>query len=114
MQTQPPTGIPVVRKMQTLYRFALGLKTNDGKDIAPAEGRAFFAARLAGLRTYEASGFWMSNPEPALIIETVDIDGKGEAFFLALARDAARFFSQDAVLVEAYQMSAHFITGGEA
>lgn len=99
---------------QTLYRFAVGLTTNAGSPVDAREVRAFFAARIAGLRTFEADGFWMSNPERALIVETVDVDGKGRAFFTDIAREAARVFSQDAVLLEAYEMRASFITSGDA
>lgn len=96
--------------MTTLYRYVLDKRTKSGMVLDESMLRGFFAEHVGAVRSYDATQFWLGNTQPVLVLEVYD-SSRTEAFHKETARAIAREFRQDCVLLEVFEVKAHFISG---
>lgn len=94
------------------FRIYCGLITKDGCNVSDGDLHNFLANTVApafpGFTTYRAHGYWKQTQEPTVILETIDTADR-RADVDKIAKDYARAFNQEAVLVTQETVSSDLI-----
>lgn len=100
------------KKIMLRFRAYFGLLTKDGCNVTDDQLRTFLDNTVApvfpGFTTYRAHGYWKGTSEPTLIFETLDEPSR-RADVDAIAREYARQFNQESVLVTQETIVSEFV-----